>query len=321
MTFWNQSALVYFDGTKAVAAQWIGRAGTILNPPTLQVVRTSFVSLGLGLENYTVVMQNTGLAPVRELDLFVLTRYDSINTSVGGLTWMQPYSIGLCYRPQFTTPIGNPEQFVIPPGATCKASAKMVLPTNVDLDYYVEGFGFGESANQTYFIRQGFTQYLAAQGIDSTWVNSFISDVNGNRTHALTENATLDSFAAQRFKTASSEPEISDYGFTADVSSFFAAGRPSHLTETLLFPAGSEPSDFSQYLQSSAPGHWSALVNGSYTQFGYYIGQAPYYSVSADCPTKEVTSSGVNITQYFESLGCTVSTVPDATWLVIVLGS
>lgn len=61
--------------------------------------------------------------------------------------------------------------------------------------------------------------------IDPIWIAQFIADVNNARQQQglgpLTADASLNSFAAKRFTTASSNYQISHYGFDSDMSCFF----------------------------------------------------------------------------------------------------
>ncbi|HEV2119486.1 MAG TPA: hypothetical protein VGS11_05215, partial [Candidatus Bathyarchaeia archaeon] len=157
--------------------------------------------------------------------------------------------------------------------------------------------------------------------IDQVWVAKFISLVSSARSNStLTESSTLDMFAALRFNTAVNQPNISDYGLSGDTSSFFGNGTPPAIVEVLLYPAGQDPpSSYVAFLQGSAPGHWSALTDKSYTHFGYYVGTGPYEFVKFPCSVSEVPGPGVNITQYFTAAGCSVSTA-QTTWLVIIVG-
>ncbi|MDG7007166.1 MAG: hypothetical protein JRN06_02845 [Nitrososphaerota archaeon] len=103
-------------------------------------------------------------------------------------------------------------------------------------------------------------------------------------------------FAAQRSKTASAEPDIADYNSTQDSASRFGAARGAMVSEELLYPGGFTPGEYLSYLRNHASGHRSGLTEPAYSQFGYYIGQAPYYTVSANCPVQEIPGQGVNIT-------------------------
>ena len=79
-----------------------------------------------------------------------------------------------------------------------------------------------------------------------------------------------------------------------------------------------DPYTYASILQGSAPGHWASLTDKNYTHFGYYFGTGPYEVVQQPCPVTEIPGGGINITQFFENAGCSVS-VQQATWLVVVL--
>ena len=308
----NASALVFFQGDRAVAAEDIGPAGTLVDPPELAVVRSSFIPVGSGYQNYTVVIRNNGQSAIYYPTIAIQVKGYGFNDSVDGLLWMDNVAIGSCGPLQ--------EGLIFAPGTECRISELMQIPTNVTLTYYVEVTA--AEVGHHIFCRQGFSQFIPAEGITTAWVGEFIKDLNNARgPMPLLENSTLDRFAAMRFMTASSQPDISDYGFANDLKAFFPSGGPPYVAETLLFPGGFTPSNFTAFLKNSAPGHWAALTDGTYEQFGYYVGQARYFDISLNCPTREIPSGGVNITQYFESHGCAVTPVNNAYWLVIILAS
>jgi hypothetical protein len=104
---------------------------------------------------------------------------------------------------------------------------------------------------------------------------------------------------------------------------FFGANSSKlALVEVLLYPnlTVMDPFPYANIIQESAPGHWAALTDQNYTHFGYYVGTGPYEVVKQPCPIFEIPRAGVNITQFFESAGYSVS-MQQATWLVIILSS
>jgi hypothetical protein len=156
-------------------------------------------------------------------------------------------------------------------------------------------------------------------GLNTAWVQAFVSATNSHRTEALSEDPGLDAFAMQRFQTAVSEYGISDYGFDSQSQSFFAGtGRIS--TEEILYPKTFAPSEFISYLQKYAPGHWSGLVDRGYTKFGYYLGTGPVIEFGSNCPVTEIIGRNVNITQLAISNGCQYST-DNEIWLLLILSS
>ncbi|MDE1854168.1 MAG: hypothetical protein KGI38_10565 [Thaumarchaeota archaeon] len=307
----NSSALIFFQGARAVAAERIGPAGTVVNSPDLAVVRTTFVQAAFGEQNFTAVIRNSGPTGILIPTVAVQMEEYGENQSVGGLTWFEPDFLGHC---------GDSISYVLSPGTECKVSALLSLPYNVTIPYYVVVVGV--RGGQHLFTRQKFIQSIPAEVIGPAWVGDFISNVNQARgSNPLAENSTLDAFAAFRFIVASSQPDISDYGFANSTTVFFGSGAAqAGFAEEILFPGGFAPGNYGTYLSEYAPGHWTGLTDTAYNEFGYFVGQAPYYTVSSNCPVTEVPSGGVNITQYFESHGCTVTPVGSTTWLVIVLG-
>ena len=66
---------------------------------------------------------------------------------------------------------------------------------------------------------------VAGTAIDAAWVSQFMTDVNTARAQQgespLASESSLDSFSGERFTTASSNYQISHYGFDSDMSCFF----------------------------------------------------------------------------------------------------
>ena len=150
-----------------------------------------------------------------------------------------------------------------------------------------------------------------------------MDQVNEARTGpSLTENATLDNFAALRFKDASANYSISDYGFGSDVASFFGqnVSKP-YVEELLLYPGTYTPSAYASFLSAYALRHWSGLKNLTFTHYEYYVGHSAYYDVYLPCSVNEIPRPGINITQYFQAQGCKTIIQPGVTWLVIVLST
>lgn len=94
---------------------------------------------------------------------------------------------------------------------------------------------FGTAANSTvqstHSSQSSVSQFVATTSsasvstIDAAWVSQFFALVNDYRqTHGLptlSESAVLDQFSAKRFATASSNYQISHYGYDNDASCFF----------------------------------------------------------------------------------------------------
>ncbi|MDE1853578.1 MAG: hypothetical protein KGI38_07515 [Thaumarchaeota archaeon] len=319
----NFSALAYFSGTKLIAAEGICcYANTTVDPPNVIAIQNvTFGLTNFGLLNVTVSLKNIGQAqvtrgPIGSLDPEGRSALVSIevpgygtNSSQGGLTWIGANFLGACS--------GGP----LSPGSTCAASGTVpdTLPYNRTFTYYIEVQGF--AGGNPFIYREGFQGHRPSSGVDSAWVGQFIGAVDKARGGVtLSENSTLDRFASLRFSTAVSQPDISDYGLSADTASFLpGSGASPMILELLFFPGSSGPLTYATELQQIAPGHWSALTNTAYSQFGYFIGSGPYEFVNLPCPVLEVPSAGINITQYFEQAGCTVG-LQQTTWLVIILG-
>lgn len=308
----NYSLLVFFSGDKAVAADSTWYANVTINPTDIvEIQDVSFQQAEYGLLNVTIVVKNIGDASIGESSpgstiTMSIPGYSS-NSSINGLIWIGGTINGYCKTPWR-------------PGQVCTVSQTVVntLPLNKSFSYYIEVRG---TAGDTYFFyRERFVGQLPAEGVGSQWVSRFIGQVNQARSGInLVENTTLDRFATLRFNTAASQPEISDYGLATDTASFFGANGGSGVEEILLYPGNSSTVDYASFLANEAPGHWSALTNTSFTQYGYFVGQAPYVEVTPPCPVYEIPSAGINVTQYFQSHGC-ATTVKEMTWLVIDLG-
>jgi uncharacterized protein YkwD len=318
----NFSAVVYFRGSNVVAAEqpsFIGGPRPIINPPgVVRILNTSLGWLPYGQLNFTVLLENASDAPILAspdspgYPAMVYLQFPGygINFTSGGTTWIGANIIGSC-------------QYPWSPGTVCRVSQLVPnysLPTNKSFTYFIEVRG--AAGEEQFFYRQAFEGQIPPSGTTDSWVSQFIARVNQARGGAkLAENSTLDRFAGVRFATAASQPDISDYGLGSDVASFFGHGAEPTIEEVLLYPQSyPDPAAYASYLQTYAPGHWSALINGNYSQFGYYVGSGPYESVRLPCPVTEIPQAGLNITQFFEQAGCSVST-QKTTWLVIILGN
>lgn len=316
----NYSVIAYFREDKLTAVESIGFSDVMYNPSNVvKVQNVSFVVTDFGFLNVTVVLKNVGASPiVAEPDQ--VAKYGAAvsielpgftsNYTDNGVIWMGAVNAhGTCAAPWL-------------PGSTCTAffSAQDNLPDNKSFTYHVEVRGF--STGKPFFYREALQGQPPQRGVTAAWVNRFVSQVNNARGGvSLTENNTLDRFATLRFKTAVTQPDISDYGLSGDVSTFFGtSGTQPNVVEILLYPGGQDPSSYASTLQSYAPSHWSALTDKTYTHFGYYVGSGPYEFVRLPCSVTEIPRAGINITQFFNAAGCSVSLV-QATWLVLILGA
>jgi len=313
----NNTILAYFRGDKLTAVEGIGFGDITVNPKNVvQVQNVSFVVTDFGFMDVNVVLKNTGTSPI-VAGPDQLGKYGAVvtiqlpgdsNSTVDGLTWIGGnVAYGQC-APSWI------------PGSTCRVGYSLYdnLQINKSFTYYVEVRG--AVAGQYFFYRVGLQGLPPQRGVTAAWVSRFIGQVNNARGAAsLTENTTLDRFAAVRFKTAVTYPDISDYGLQGDISTFFGtSGTLPNIVEILLYPGSQDPSSYSSTIQSYAPGHWSALSDENYTHFGYYVGSAPYEFVKLPCSVTEIPRAGINITLFFTAAGCSVSLV-QTTWLVLIL--
>ena len=193
-----------------------------------------------------------------------------------------------------------------------------------------------------------------SEPINSTWVSQFFMSINSYRSYSkLLYCPTLSTFAVARYKTMSSNIQISHYGYQQTFDSFWPNGyayggyiysgfgeevlypnKPSSSTTTcvdLIFCSTSTntlenytPSQYIPYLIANAPLHWKELISNNYSYYGYYITNGPSYSIigpndgQSPCPTTEIPGPNINITQYFAQYGCTTE-ITGSTWLVIEL--
>ena len=313
----NYTAVVVFDGRAATAAyEFYVPGGDLTVEPegVVQIINASVERTGYGNLVFSAAVKNIGSSTLNPVGIDVfglpLPAYTGLSTVHDGLNW---YFGGA----------GDNCAALLGPGSTCTMTSALGNVTSAAPGISFTVGVIGVDNGRIFFYSQDFVQPFPEPGLNHGWVDLFMGRVDGARTGpGLTENSTLDRFAALRFKTASSEPGISDYGFASDSASFFGAGATnSSPAEILLFPGDAAPYLYATELQSSGPSHWTALTNPDYTQFGYYVGEAPYYEVSANCPVTEVPSAGVNITQYFESHGCIVTLAAGVPWLVVILST
>jgi hypothetical protein len=89
--------------------------------------------------------------------------------------------------------------------------------------------------------------------------------------------------------------------------------------ETTLFPAAFLPAQYASVLPQSAPGHWSVLIDPTYSKYGYFIGEGPTVVPREPCSVTEFPG-GVNMTEYLTSHGCAYGVV-QGTYLVIEVGN
>jgi uncharacterized protein YkwD len=178
----------------------------------------------------------------------------------------------------------------------------------------------GKVGMQRFLYQQRFVLANPYTGqVNAEWAAAFMRSVNSARNGAsLQENKALDDFAQIRFKTQVTNFTIANYGFGADYHRFFSAAGPQ-VGEDALFTGRYLPEQFASVLQKSAPGHWSVLIDPSYTKFGYYVGDGPTVVAKEPCPVTEFPSADLNETSYLTSHGCAYNLV-QGPWLVIEVG-
>jgi uncharacterized protein YkwD len=175
-----------------------------------------------------------------------------------------------------------------------------------------------------YFIVPQLEVLSAGTTINSSWVVSFISNVNAYREQqgevSLTLSSQLGSFSQIRFTTmtAGTNYEISHYGFDSDAASFF--GSAYSLGEVVYYPSGFSPSDYTANIKSNAPAHWSLMMKPNLLSYGYYIGQGPVYELDQGCTATEIPGPNINESLFFHQNGCAYS-IGTGTWLVIDFSS
>jgi hypothetical protein len=310
-------AVLYITGAKIVAAEEV-HPNTLFNPPGITINNISLSVGSFGESNVTTSFTNGNGQTIYGAQIILSIPGNSGNsTDSNGITWINDSlggTLGLCFS-------GRQLQNVTP-GGSCTTTLTPVLSISRGSSFRYSVEVRGILGDQYFVSRRSFSYTLPAQAIDQAWVAKFISLLSSARNNStLTESSTLDSFAALRFGTAVKQPNISDYGLSADTSSFFGAnGTPPSIVEVLLYPAGQDPYSYAAFIHGSAPGHWSALTDRNYAHFGYYVGTGPYEFVKFPCSVSEIPGPGINITQYFTAAGCTVRT-QQTTWLVIIMGS
>ena len=307
-------AMLHVSGSNVTAGEIVAHPDPLYNPSGIAIRNDSIATDAFGRGNLTLTITNmTGENVTSAVVLISVPGIFNSNQTSGGVTWM--YSFGDSPGGRVAAP------FDIPPGGSHTTSLAVIntIPRGTTYRYSAEIRG---NLGDSYFVEsRSFSYTFPALAVDSDWVSSFIGLVNKARNGTpLAEAGNLDQFAALRFSTASSQPDISDYGFTSDYSRFFGSnGTNPAIAEALLYPGAALPFSYATTLQQVGRAHWSLLLDANYTHFGYYIGTAPYEVVNLPCPVAEIPGPGLNITQYFQAHGCT-TIVEQTIWLVVVLG-
>ena len=156
-----------------------------------------------------------------------------------------------------------------------------------------------------------------------SWVLQFLNIVNSSRTGpSLSPCPDLDAFATLRFQTMTTGTnwEITHYGYTQDEAKTFG-DTPGTFAEDYFYPTATQeftPQGFAQFVQTTAPGHWSDLTSPSYRYYGaYYGGSGPILLFRPGCGPTEL-GPGINQTQLYS--GCSPQQI-SGTWLVVELAS
>jgi hypothetical protein len=313
----NESALVHFAGPHITYWEGPFPAGTIFNPNNLvKVTNVSIRQSAFGLVNFSATVTNVGTLPIENLS--VSFHYPSYgrNQTIGGFVRYLPDQ--------------SPCSASLDPSKSCVATTSLPQSSKLLTDEFypmtVEAWSPGGKSLSVARFAGPFISVLTLQirypgaGLSPQWVQSFIQAVNQKRNGtALTEDRTLDQFAAFRYDSIRAEYQISDFNFTADYHRFYGSSGPS-LFEEILYPAGRDPATFPDYLHTNAPGHWAGLMATGYTKYGYFFGTGPSVVIGPDCSAKEIPGPNINITQFVISHGCDY-VIADQIWFIIILGT
>jgi hypothetical protein len=281
-----------------------------LNPAG--VVRVDNVSLAqwaFGYLNFSAKITNIGTASI--WGLYASFNYPTygVNGTLGTTrTYMGPRA----------------ECGFVAAGQSCTASlllneSSSLLPNQIyPLALELDG-RTGTAADSPWFV---YVDNLQARypgvGLNSHWVTAFVQALEQRRNGTLlTENKTLDEFAAFRYDTIRQQFQISDYNFTNDYNRYFAPPRPA-IFEEILYPAGRDPATYPAYLQKNALEHYDALVNPTYTKYGYFFGTGPAVEVGPGCSATELPGPNINVIQFAVSHGCSY-VIADEIWFIMIL--
>jgi hypothetical protein len=144
--------------------------------------------------------------------------------------------------------------------------------------------------------------------IDANWVRQFIGNVSSITRIRFVENSTLDTLAKERFQTAVLVPTITHFGASTEL--------PQGVGEVIYYPSGFSPEGMVQSIELFSPRHWALMSTSGFTQYGYYLGTGPTIILNEGCREIELPGPNINVTQYFQKYGCTITWVTSS-WLVI----
>jgi hypothetical protein len=312
----GSASVVHFEGTSI--SYWEGPfpANAVINPSgVIRVDNVSMIQWAFGLLNFTARLTNLGDLPI--YNLTVIFHYPTYghNVTMGGLT-----------RSFGPTALCSPS---LSPSKSCTALVSLPqsasLLTGEDYQLVVEAWSPGPPSSGGAFaapfvyVETMPLRYQGA-GLSPEWVQQFIQAVNEVRNAtALTEDTTLDKFAAFRYDSIRAEYQISDFNFTQDYARFFGSNTPV-VFEEILYPQGQDPGKFPAFLHQNAPGHWAGLMDSAFTKYGYFFGTGPSVVIGPGCSAKEIPGPDINITQFVISHGCDY-VIADQVWLILILGA
>jgi hypothetical protein len=288
-----------------------------LSPPVLNpsgVIRVDNVSIGqwaFGRLNFSARVTNIGS-----------NRLWNIGVSFNYPTYGTNGSFGSVrtYMPEGATCAGY-----LDPGASCTGTLTLNQSSRLLTDQYypmileVSGtYSLSNPANGFICVNTYSVPYPGV-GLNSHWVQAFIQTIVQRRNgSSLTENNTLDKFAAFRYNTLRARYQISDYNFTTDYNRYFGTSKPAILEE-ILYPAGKDPILYPSYLKSTAITHYTDLLDTAYTKYGYFFGTGPAVEVGPGCSATEVPGPNIDLIQWATSHGCSY-VIADEVWFILILG-
>jgi hypothetical protein len=312
----NESALIYFKRASIEAAELYYAPIASLNPPG--VVRIENQSLDFS-ENDLLKFSAT----VMNISPESMTLYVRItgsggafggNNTIDGINWIGAQYAQCAPSRQLLASLE--------PDSRCVASYQ--AESNPDrnatqLHFTVEAVG--KVGGRWFLYQQQFVLANPYTGhVNAGWVAAFMRSVNSARNGtSLHEDKSLDDFAQIRFKASLSNFTIANYGFEADYHKFFPAIGPQ-VGEDVLFTGKYLPTQYASVLSQTAPGHWSVLMDATYSKFGYFVGDGPTVVAREPCTVTEFPSGGLNETAYLASHGCGYDIV-QGPWVVIEVGN
>jgi hypothetical protein len=310
----NLSYLLHFSGPSISYFEG-PYYGPKLDFNPVNVVKVDNVSISqwaFGMLNFSAHLTNIGKGNLSHVGAYFQYPGFGQNSSFGQLRW-------------YHAPGGECAGFLLA-GTSCRFSmllnqtSRLLADQSYPMTLEVQGNVGGLLSNSGFLYLYSAQIRYPGVGLNSHWVEAFINELNHLRNGStLTENRTLDQFAAFRFVTIRSQYDISDYNFDVDYFRFFQASHPM-VFEEILYPSGRDPVTYPGYLQQNAPGHYAALVDPVYHQYGYFFGSGPSVDIGPGCPATEIPGPNINITQYIIDHGCSY-VITNEIWFILILGS